>query len=251
MTKKLRFIATGNCDLQAAEQDAPARFRLHAYSGGVMFPHLAINLRGPVVVDIAGMELSQPDIPIHRDHDTTKPVGHSTSLAVDNEVLVDGIFSVPSKDTTEIIESGRSGFPWKASIGLSLGDYSVIEEGQTVTVNGQSFDGPILLVSTSVLEEVSFVSVPGDSKTYAEILARLGNGEALMPTFEEWVASLGLDVSSLSDAAKEALMKQYGEQAESMADAPEVSPAAGDDRVRSEERFSSNAETYLLSRLLL
>ena len=234
MSKQLRFIATGKCDLRAAENAEPAKFRLYAYSGGVMYPHLAVNWRGPVVVDIAGMEVPNETIPIHRDHDTEKPVGHSTDLQIGNEIVVDGVFSVPSQDMIEIVESGKGGFPWKASVGLSLGDYSVIEEGQSITVNGQDFQGPILLVSTSVLEEVSFVSVPGDSKTHAEILARLGNGEATMPTFEEWVASLGLEVSSLSDAAKEALMKQYAEQAEESAEAPEV-VAESDSKMEAED----------------
>jgi hypothetical protein len=218
--KQLRFDATGKLELTA--EAGKKRFRLYAYSGGVMRPKLAIRWNGPVVVDIAGMEVRQDDVPVHRDHDTTRPVGHTTTLQAESEIIAEGVFSVPSKDTDEIVQSGTDGFPWKASIGLSIGEYVEVQSGQTVTVNNREFDGPILVVTSSVLEEISFVTVPGDSEAKAEILARLSNGEANMPTFEEWVASLGLDPAGLSEEAKVVLQKQYAEQAEDMVAPPEM-----------------------------
>jgi len=220
MSKKLRLESTGKVELTA--ENGQAKFRLYAYTGGVMYPKLAIRWNGPVVTDIAGIQIRSETIPVHRDHDTTKPVGHTLSIDAGQELIADGVFSIAGKDTEQIVESGKAGFPWKASVGLSIVNYTEIQDGQSVTVNGRDFEGPVLVVTSSVLEEISFVTVPGDAEAKAEILARLSNGEANMPTFEEWVASLGLDPAALSEEAKMVLQKQYAEQAEDMVAPPEM-----------------------------
>jgi hypothetical protein len=216
---KLRFNAQGKCELTAEGQP---KFKLFAYSGGVMYPHLAINWSGPVVADLAGMVIDGQALPVHRDHDTSRPVGHTTAIEKTTELIADGIFSISNQDSQELIESGKAGFPWKASVGLSITDYETFAEGQKVEVNGRSFDGPVLVVTSSSLEEISFVTVPGDSETEAKILAMLGNRSNTMPTFEEWLASLGFDPASLSEDAKAVLMKQYGEVMEEGMPEPEV-----------------------------
>lgn len=221
MIDAFRF-AGGKCDLVA--ESSVKKFRFYAYSGGVMHPKLAINWRGPVVVDVSNMQVPRDEIPVHVDHDISRPVGHTVIVTCDNEILAEGIFSVGSDDSQMVQSSAELGFPWKCSIGLKIEDYQTIDEGRSVTVNGRDFAGPILVVTSSVLEEISFVTVPGDKESYAEVMARLSNGEASMPTFEEWVASLGLDPAALSDAAKMALQVAYAEQAEEMTPDPEVQP---------------------------
>ena len=228
---RLRFNADGKCQLTAEGQP---RFQLYAYSGGVMYPHLAINWSGPVVADLAGMVINGEALPVHRDHDTARPVGHTTAINKTNELVADGIFSISNRDSQELIESGKAGFPWKASVGLSIADYKTYSEGQQVQVNGRTFDGPVLVVTSSSLEEISFVTVPGDSETEAKILAMLGNRENTMPTFEEWLASLGFDPASLSEDAKAVLMKQYGETMEEGMPEPEV-VAEGQEEMAAEE----------------
>ncbi len=201
-----------------AEAGATPRFVLHAYSGGVMNPKLAIRWSGPVVVDLGGMQVRSEALPVHRDHDTSRPVGHTTQINNDGTQLeATGVFSIQNADSQELIQSGRAGFPWKASVGLSINDYITTSEGQSVTVNGRQFDGPILVVTASTLEEISFVSVAGDPETATEVLAKSGKMEAQqMPTFEEWVASLGLDPASVSEDLKMVLQKQYAEVMEEM-----------------------------------
>lgn len=228
---KLRFNAEGKCQLTA---EGKPRFQLFAYSGGVMYPHLAINWSGPVVADLAGMVIDGQALPVHRDHDTSRPVGHTTAIEKTNQLVADGIFSISNKDSQELIESGKAGFPWKASVGLSITDYETFAEGQRVEVNGRSFDGPVLVVTSSSLEEISFVTVPGDSETEAKILAMLGKRSIQMPTFEEWLASLGFDPASLSEDAVAVLMKQYGEIMEEGMPEPEV-VAENDEKMAAEE----------------
>lgn len=216
-----KFTADGKVELNA---EGTPRFKLYAYSGGVMFPKLAINWSGPVVTDLSGVAIQSETLPVHRDHDTTKPVGHTTSILKGSELVAEGVFSVTSQDAIEVIESGKSGFPWKCSVGLHILEYDTIGEGQSITVNGRDFAGPLLIVTRSSLEEISFVTVPGDSEATAEVLAQKAKGELSMPTFEEWVSSLGLDPAGLSEELKSVLMSQYADVAEDSAEAPEVAP---------------------------
>ena len=199
--------------LRAAEGESLPGFDAIAYTGGFMNPKLAISWNGPVIVDLAGMQ-TENTMPIHRDHDESKPVGHSTAVANDGRQLAcSGVFSVPCADTTEIVESSRNGFPWRPSIGVKILTYTTLTAGQTATINGRNVVGPVLWVKTSLLKEVSFVTIPGDAAATASVHASLGN--ATMPTFEEYVTSLGLDPATLTPEAANALKLAYSESIES------------------------------------
>lgn len=231
MTKRITLDATR---VQLTAENGMKKFHFYAYSGGTMYPKLALKWDGPVVVDVSGVAIDAPQKPVHMDHDISRPVGHTIAIQAENEIVADGIFSLDNEDSRNIVISGEAGFPWKCSIGLGINEYQIYEQGQSATVNGRDFAGPVLVVTSSVLEEISFVTVPGDAESYAEVMARLSNGEAVMPTFEEWIASLGLDVSAISDELKMVLQKQYAEAAEDMAEAPEVVAQEGQDVVAQE-----------------
>jgi len=216
--KRNILLTAGRAELRA--EGGMKKVYLYAYSGGVMYPRLAIKWNGAVVVDISAISIDAAEKPIHLGHDIKKPIGHTTSISATNELVADGILSIASPDTQSVIDSAGVGFPWKSSIGVNILEHQIYEDGQTVVVNGREFQGPVLVVTSSVLEEISLVSVPGDSESYADIQARLSNGEATMPTFEEWVASLGLDLSAISDDLKTVLQKQYAETIESSAEPP-------------------------------
>ena len=248
MTKRLTLDAAR---VKLTAENGMKKFNFYAYSGGIMYPKLAMKWDGPVVVDVSGVAIDAPEKPVHMDHNIGRPVGHTTSIEATNEIVASGVFSLDNEDSRNIVQSGEAGFPWKCSIGLGINEYQIYEQGQTATVNGREFAGPVLVVTSSVLEEISFVTVPGDAESYAEIMARLSNGEAKMPTFEEWVASLGLDVSAISDDLKMVLQKQYAEQAEDAAEAPEVVAQDGDmkeeekpemDAMSDEEKMAAKAK---------
>lgn len=217
MRKRLTLEAT---KVKLTAENGMKKFNFYAYSGGIMYPKLAIKWDGPTVVDVSGVVIDAAEKPVHMDHDIGRPVGHTTAIQAVNDITATGIFSLDNEDSRNIVQSGEAGFPWKCSIGLGITEYQIYEEGQTVTVNGRDFAGPVLVVTSSVLEEISFVTVPGDAESYAEIMARLSNGEATMPTFEEFVASLGLDVTAISEELKAVLQKQYAETIENSAEPP-------------------------------
>ena len=207
--------------LTAAEgDDVLPSFSAVAYTGGPMYPKLALAWNGPVVIDLAGLESNDVQ-PIHRDHDESRPIGHSTAVANDGrQLMCSGIFSVPCADTTEIVESSKQGFPWRPSVGVKIGQYTTLAAGQTAQINGRIYEGPVLWVKRSTLKEVSLVTIPGDDSATISISASVHT----MKTFEEYVAGLGLDMASLTAEAVAALQVSYAESMEP-ADAPMAAAA--------------------------
>ena len=145
------------------------QFRMVAYTGGLMriegFPH-------PVVVDLEGLAIDRQDIPVRLDHSSRQGVGHTQRVAVENGSLIaEGLVSRDTSWARDVIRSGQNGFPWQASIGAAVIDAQFIPNGQNVTVNGRTFDGPIHVVRKSTLKEISFVDNGADSSTSARIVA--------------------------------------------------------------------------------
>ncbi len=220
----LRLTAVERLSLHAtAGEPMPRISNAIAYTGGVMYPDLNVanNYQGPVVVDVAGIEIAAVT-PWNRDHDPKRPVGHSTDVRSDGtQLLYSGLFSLDNDDSREIT-TGRT-FPWKPSVGLCLLDWRMVREGESVFVNGRNFDGPFLLVTRSSLKHIAIVTEPGDTNVDPLLIAQHQPGNvSVMPPFADYVASLGLDAATLTPEATAALQKAF--DAEYAEDAAEVTP---------------------------
>jgi len=152
-----------------AEKKMP-RFRMVAYTGGVMriagFPH-------PVVVDLEGLAIDRQDIPVRLDHNPRQGVGHTQRVVIENgQVIAEGLVSRDTSWARDVAKSGVNGFPWQASIGAAVVDAEFIPNGQQVTVNGRTFDGPLHVVRKAILKEISFVDSGADTATSARIAAQ-------------------------------------------------------------------------------
>jgi len=152
-----------------AEKKMP-RFRMVAYTGGVMritgFPH-------PVVVDLEGLAIERQDIPVRLDHNPRQGVGHTQRVVIENgQVVAEGLVSRDTSWARDVAKSAVNGFPWQASIGASVVDAQFIPNGQEVTVNGRTFQGPLHVVRQAVLKEISFVDSGADTQTSARIAAQ-------------------------------------------------------------------------------
>ena len=146
------------------------RFRVLAYTGG------KIRVSGwqyPVVVDLAGLEIPSQRIPVRFNHDPNSGIGHTTKIAVVESALVaEGVISRSTAAAMEVIESAKKGFPWQASVGLSVEDYEEIDEDEDVEVNGSKFTGPLIVISRSILDEISFVDLGADRNTTVSVAAK-------------------------------------------------------------------------------
>ncbi|EDL58373.1 phage major capsid protein [Gimesia maris] len=172
--KTLITLNGGQVDLQAKQAEGLKRFTMTAYTGG---PMRLAGFRLPVVVDLAGLQITKQNQPILKDHDSSQIVGHSTEIEkINGELHVAGLVSGSGEAADEVRNTAKNGFPWQASIGAGVTRLESVREGESVTVNGQTFQGPIYVARESVLREVSFVAMGADLNTSAHV-----EGQFTMP----------------------------------------------------------------------
>ena len=243
-------------ELVAAKQDdakdgapSPRRFGMVAYTGGTM------RLAGwshPVVVDLAGMQVSAKSRPILKDHNPSLIVGHTESVRVEgSQLLVSGVVSGAGAVAREIVESSLSGFPWQASLGASAENVETVAKGRSAQANGRTFDGPVQVVRRSRLGEVSFVALGADDDTSAQVAAKQHKENNEMD-FQAWLTDKGFDdADALSDAQRTSLKAMFdAEQKQAIAtatpddgDAPPIAGRIEAGGVVADLRAEAAAET--------
>ena len=158
-------------EIEAANKDKRTlpSFQMVAYSGGKM----ELGLGFPVVVELAGLEIGDQKRPVRFNHSEDAGVGHTTSIRVDRgRLLASGVVSRDTDAAKEVVSASKKGFPWQASIGASIVESEFVEEGVSVKANGRTFKGPLILVTESVLGEISFVDLGADMTTSVKVAAK-------------------------------------------------------------------------------
>ncbi len=179
----LVFICPISIEAAASDEKAVPKFSMVAYTGGPMriegFDH-------PVVVDLEGISIDRQNIPIRLDHNPKQGVGHTDRVVIEHgQILAEGLVSRDTSWARDVTKSGQRGFPWQASIGASILDAQFIPNGQTVHVNGRTFEGPLYIVRKSILKEISFVDSAADDKTSARIAAQSGDAPSMENEVQE------------------------------------------------------------------
>lgn len=206
----------------------PRRFSILAYNGGTL-PVDGFPL--PVIVDLAG--LTAPDsIPILVDHQNSVATTIGQTDSIENtgrEILLAGPVTVdPPRDGVPLTPAqqviARSDHKWRASIGVLVEAQQEIPAGQQVQVNGQSFNGPVIVARRSQFGETSVLAMGADSTTQVNLAARAATSKGQsMKTFNEWVTEKGFDAATLTPEAKSFLTELF--DAEQNGDKP-ADPAA-------------------------
>lgn len=142
-----------------------------AYNGGIM----KVPGWGDVVVDLAGLDISG-SVAILSDHDSTRRgvVGHGQAHVQEGRLVVAGSISASSQAANEIVQAGKNGFPWQASVGVEPLERRRVAAGEHVAVNGRVVVAPVtgmMLVTKGRLREVSIVSLGCDASTSVAIAA--------------------------------------------------------------------------------
>jgi len=142
-----------------------------AYNGGIM----KVPGWGDVVVDLAGLDISG-SVAILSDHDSTRRgvVGHGQAHVQEGRLIVAGSISASSQAAQEIVQAGKNGFPWQASVGVEPLERRRVAAGEHVAVNGRVVVAPatgMMLVTRGRLREVSIVSLGCDASTSVAIAA--------------------------------------------------------------------------------
>ena len=157
-------------ELPKQEGDKPVRCTGVAYSGG-SFRQWWSAL--PCYVDLSGMRLAeQVCLMYDHDYDPECRLGVIEAKNDGKTLTIDGEFDTGNPLAQSIIRSGKK-FNWQLSIGAENVKVERVDEGTVETINGNTVNGPALVVRESVLREVSIVAIGADAKTSMEIRASL------------------------------------------------------------------------------
>jgi phage head maturation protease len=162
---------TGDIAIEAASAvGKPATFSALAYSGEPM------QLKGfayPVIVDLATFKASKQNLPVLKNHDENRIVGHTDSLTVGPEgITATGVVSGTGADASEVVENHKRGFTWQLSIGAQKFVREFLPPNKTAVVNGRTVTGPMIVARNTELSEISFVPSGADNNTSAAIAAK-------------------------------------------------------------------------------
>ncbi len=201
---------TGSVELQAAADGKLPSFTMLAYSGDVM----SVGGYGSIVIDAKGLDIPGRSVPVLKDHDLEKIVGHGNAT-VDKrtgEIAANGVVSGVGPAAQEVVNLAKNGFAWQASVGASVLKSEYVESGQSVKVNGRTVQGPVTVIRKSSLREISFVSIGADSATSVSVAAADKSSKVkgrTMNEFEKFAADMGFDPAALTDQQTAALRAGY------------------------------------------
>ena len=163
-------LAEGSYELPKQEGDKPVRCTGVAYSGG-SFRQWWSAL--PCYVDLSGMRMAeQVCLMYDHDYDPECRLGVIEARNDGKTLTIDGEFDTGNLIAQSIIRAGRK-FAWQLSIGAENVKVERVDEGTVETINGNTVNGPAIVVRESVLREVSIVAIGADAKTSMEIRASL------------------------------------------------------------------------------
>jgi len=163
----VEFVSAAAADGMPA---GPRKFSIEAYTGAAIRQGWSAE---PIVIDLAGMKYNQR-IPIVMGHEYTlgSILGQATSVRAENgRLYVEGEILAESELARQVTALAEKGFAWQASVGADVMRHQKVAAGESVTVNGQTFMGPVRIVKASKLREVSFVTLGADDATSARIAA--------------------------------------------------------------------------------
>ena len=163
-------LAEGSYEVPEQEGDKPVRCTGVAYSGG-SFRQWWSAL--PCYVDLAGMRLAeQVCLMYNHSYDPECRLGVIEAKNDGKTLTVDGEFDTGNMLAQSIIRAGRK-FNWQLSIGAENVKVERVDDGTVETINGNTVNGPAIVIRESVLREVSIVAIGADAKTSMEIKASL------------------------------------------------------------------------------
>lgn len=178
------LLTGGNVEISAAAGKTPT-ITVLAYSGGLM----NVPGWGPLVIDLAGLDLSASQVSILADHDATLKgiVGHGQALVRNGKLIVTGTISAATEAAKQIIALAKTGFAFQASVGVSPTETERVAGFQKIECNGRIIKAPksgCSLVRAGALREVSIVVLGADPGTNVSISASQ-KGNAMPETLLE------------------------------------------------------------------
>jgi len=175
---------TSNLEFAEGEDKKPS-LNMVLYSGKIIKNHWWWD---DLAIDISGVKLSKSKLPLLEDHDTSRKLGFTTKVNLeDNTISIgpEGVTFVDTPTADEFVKLSKEGFPFEASL---RGEPSVIQrllEKEEAEVNGFTMKGPGTIWRKMALKEGSVCVFGYDSKTSASALSK----EEVELEIDELVAS--------------------------------------------------------------
>jgi hypothetical protein len=150
----------------------PSKFSGLAYSGKAVH-------RGSCVIDLATATVT-PRMGLLDSHNkgTEAVLGVVESARVESgQLIVSGVLysDMPGSRAEQIALLAARGYEFQMSVGVYDFNEELVPAGRPVTVNGQSFTGPICVLRSGVIRECSIVTLGADGDTSAAFFSQPGN----------------------------------------------------------------------------
>ena len=182
----------------AASGETGRRLRINAYNGGpVRVPGQSL----PIVADLSGLVVASQSLPILFDHknDSGEVLGVAQRVNVTaSRIDVEAVATAANDKAVGFFAAADAGMKWQASIGARVLEKETIAAGQSVTVNGRTFRGPLFVARRAELVEVSVAPFGADPST--SVVAKASGGKM---NFEDWLKAKGFDGATLSNEQTE------------------------------------------------
>ena len=163
-------LASGESAGVVETEEQENRFTMLAYTGAPVK-----SAFGPMIVDLGGMELSA-SVPILLNHEASNIAGLSDSITIGDQGLkIEGSLYDCTASGREVKSLSAEKFPWQASMGFQVEQVKQLGDEESFDVNGQTFEGPGIVITQSKLLESSFVPLGRDDNTSASAFG-VGDG---------------------------------------------------------------------------
>lgn len=168
------LLAASTVEIEAGAQKQPA-ISILGYGGGIM----RVSGWGDLAIDLTGLEAGG-QIPILADHDPRLSgiVGHGVAQVRDGKLYVAGAITDSTDAAKQVVDLARSGFAFRASVGVEPAEQVRISAGEVVKVNGRALTAPrngMTLIQKGRLREVSVTALACDTSTSVAIAAARRN----------------------------------------------------------------------------
>jgi len=149
------------------KNDSLMKFTVMGYTGGVMK-----SGHGSVAIDLEGMKFRNDVTPMFQHHDSTRIVGHTDKKTITPHGLeLSGVVSGTGEAAQEVISTSANGFPWQASVGVSILKHKLVADKEEFEVNGQTMTGPGVVLCQTEVFETSFVPLGRDKNTSSALFS--------------------------------------------------------------------------------
>ena len=167
MPTEHNYLLSNLSDVAISKTDDNAKLRTFT---GIANSGLPFSYYGErAIVDMDSITLSDK-VPVLSLHDRNVRLGFG-KLSLDNYTLKINGTLLSNDDAQKLAKDADDGFPLQMSAHISAGSREVLQAGQTVVVNGKSYDYPLTILRNCTVPEVSFTPTGVDSNTLAMILS--------------------------------------------------------------------------------